>query len=78
MGGLKRTEMLSNYITAIEHGRIISPVIETMRAEHLYAATNDVWGTGHLPDTISAGANAYSLVGGEAEEGDSGQEEYRG
>lgn len=59
MTGRKRSELLNNYITAIEQGEILSPYIEYMHSEHLYASVDDVYGSGHLPDSISAGALAY-------------------
>lgn len=59
MVGRARSELLNNYITAIEQGEIVSPYIDHMYAEHLYASVDDVFGAGHLPDTISAGAFCY-------------------
>ena len=51
--------MLSDYIAAIENDEFIAPYIEVMEGEHRLASLNDVYGSGHLPDTISAGALAY-------------------
>lgn len=65
MVGRFRSEMLSQYIKAIERGDIISPWIDYMESEHHYASVDDVYGSGHLPDSISAMANAYTV----AEEG---------
>jgi hypothetical protein len=62
MVGRARSDMLSNYISAVERGDIVSPVIDFMQAEHRYASVDDVYGSGHLPDSISAMANAYTAV----------------
>ena len=61
MVGRARNELLNDYVTAIEQEAIVSPYIEFMYSEHLYASVNDLYGGTkyHLPDTISAGALAY-------------------
>jgi hypothetical protein len=51
--------MLSEYIGAIERGEIVSPFIRFAESEHRLASVDDVYGSGHLPDSISAGALAY-------------------
>ena len=59
MVGRRRSKMLNDYITAIESQEIISPYIEFMHKEHLYASVDDIYKGGsdnHLPDTISAAA----------------------
>jgi len=63
MAGRKRSDMLSNYISAIERGEIVSPHIDFMHGEHLYTSVDDVYGSGHLPDSIAAGALALVAVG---------------
>jgi hypothetical protein len=65
MVGRARADMLSNYIAAIENGEIVSPLIRSLKAEHLYASMEDVYGggDGHLPDGIAAGALAWMGVG---------------
>lgn len=55
----ERANMLSDYCAAIEHGEIEAPYIRYMEQEHKHASWDDVYGSGHLPDTISAGALAY-------------------
>ena len=60
MVGRARSDLLSNYIAAIERGEIESPDIEFMRDEHKYASVDDVYGSGHLPDSIAAMALAWS------------------
>jgi hypothetical protein len=61
MVGRARSELLNDYVTAIEQEAIVSPHIEFMYKEHLYASVDDLYGGTkyHLPDTISAGALAY-------------------
>jgi hypothetical protein len=56
--GKVRGDMLSEYIKAIEAGDVKAPRIEFAYAEHKYATLNDLYGTGHLPDNIAAGAIA--------------------
>ena len=59
MVGRARTELLSEYIIAVERGEIESPFIRHMEAEHRYASIDDLYGSGHLPDTMAAMALAY-------------------
>lgn len=59
MSGKRRSDLLSEYIAGIENGDLISPYIGAMEGEHRLASQDDVYGSGHLPDTISAGALAY-------------------
>lgn len=59
MVGRARSDLLSEYIAAIERDEIVSPLIKFMEAEHRYASVDDVYGSGHLPDTIAAGSLAY-------------------
>ena len=59
MVGRERSNLLSNYISAVERGEIISPFIHFMETEHRLASVDDVYGSGHLPDSISAMALAY-------------------
>lgn len=56
--GRVRSDMLSEYVKAIESHDIRAPRIEFMYAEHKYATLNDLYGTGHLPDNLCAGAMA--------------------
>jgi hypothetical protein len=56
--GRTRADMLSEYIKAIESGEIEAPLIEHAYAEHKYATRADVYGAGHLPDSMCAGALA--------------------
>lgn len=59
MVGRARSDMLSNYISAIERGEFVAPLIDFMHDGHRYASVDDVYGKGHLPDDIAAGALAY-------------------
>ena len=60
--GKERLELLSSYVVAIEHGALVAPRIEPLYTEHLLASRGDLYGSGHLPDTISAGAAAWRAV----------------
>lgn len=59
LSGAKRKEVLNDYIVAIENGEIEAPRIEHAYTEHKYCTLNDLYGSGHLPDTVCAGALAY-------------------
>lgn len=62
MAGRDRADLISNYIGAIERSEIESPFIAHMEAEHRLAS-RAIYQSGdeHLPDTIAAGALAWSL-----------------
>lgn len=62
MTGRARSDLLSNYIAAIERGEIEAPMIDFMYNEHKYASVDDVYGSGHLPDSIAAMALAWHGV----------------
>jgi len=55
----ERDKMLWNYISAIENGEFVYPMIDFAYREHLYATNDHLYGSKHLPDSISAGALAY-------------------
>jgi hypothetical protein len=59
MVGRKRSDLLSEYISAVEREEIVSPLIQFMHGEHLYATIDQVYGSDHLPDSVAAGALAY-------------------
>lgn len=66
MQGLPRHELLSHYITAIEHGRLVYPMIKFVYNSHKLASVEDVFRAGdknHLPDDMSAGALAWKAGG---------------
>jgi len=65
-GGQKTNELLSDYVVGLEQNMIHFPNIKYMKTEHKRASVADVYkgyGTGHLPDTIQAGAFAFRLTG---------------
>lgn len=66
MVGAHRKALFSNYVAAIEDGAFIAPDIEWMRNEHRYVGVNDLYGSGHPPDSLVAAALAYeaATVGG--------------
>jgi hypothetical protein len=59
MSGKERDQLFTDYILAIEKGEIECRFITFMESEHKYATVNDLYGSGHLPDSIVAGAMAY-------------------
>jgi hypothetical protein len=64
LSGRLRATILSDYITAVEHGYIECPDIDWMRTEHELASSDDVYSTAeghHLPDTIAAAALAWFI-----------------
>ena len=64
--GRVRTTILSQYILAIEHGQLLAPRIKSVYEEHKNASVDDVYGSGHLPDSIAASALALFCVGWQA------------
>lgn len=56
--GRTRADLLSEYIKAIEAGEIVSARIDHAYGEHKYARLADLYGSGHLPDSIASGALA--------------------
>ena len=56
--GRARSDLFSNYISHIEQGRIVAPLIQFMQAEHQYCDVSDLYGSGHPPDSFVAGALA--------------------
>jgi hypothetical protein len=61
--GRTRSDLLSNYVSLIEKGGIVAPMITHVYREHLYASLSDLYGVGHLPDSICAMALATKGVG---------------
>ena len=56
--GRARADLLSDYVKAIENGELEAPRIDHTYGEHKYATIGDLYGSGHLPDSICAGALA--------------------
>jgi hypothetical protein len=63
-GRRTRDAMLTAYIAAIENNRLEYPFIRYAYNEHKYATNDDIYSgrSGHLPDSISAGALAYHAM----------------
>ena len=59
MRGNPRTELFSDYILAIEHAEIVSPFISYFETAHRTCSRDDLFGNGHPPDEVVAGAMAY-------------------
>ena len=57
--GRVRTDLFRNYIGAIERHEIVCPRIDAFYTEHLYCGEDDLFGSGHPPDTVVAMALAY-------------------
>lgn len=60
MTGRKRTELFSDYITAIENDELSSPMIDFAFSEHKFASIDSLFGRQHPPDSVVAGAMAWS------------------
>lgn len=65
MTGRQRDDMLSEYISGVERGEMIAPMIVSAYTEHKYASDDDIYSRaqtkGHLPDTVCAFALAWHL-----------------
>lgn len=57
--GRERQDVFSEFVAAIERGEIASPFFELMEGEYRYCSVDDLYGSGHPPDTFVAGALAY-------------------
>lgn len=67
MQGRNRADMITNYVNAVEKGLIEVPRILSVYDEHRFATPDDLYNgssSSHLPDTIAAGALAWSLRNG--------------
>lgn len=58
MAGRTRSDLFTEYVAAIEQGEFEAPWITYMRDEHRYADNAALYGSGHPPDSIVAGALA--------------------
>ena len=66
MTGEKRAAMLTEYVNAVEKGRLRAPRIKSMYLEHKYAQVGDLYSNSkefHLPDTVSSSALAFKILG---------------
>ena len=59
MVGRDRVDLFRNYIAAIERDEIVCPRIDVFYTEHLYCGEDELFGSGHPPDTVVALALAY-------------------
>jgi len=57
--GKNRAEIFSEYVAALENREVVAPRIDFMYAEHKYCTVDDLWGSGHPPDSFVAGALAW-------------------
>ena len=57
--GRVRTDLFQNDIEAIERHEIVGSRIDAFYVEHLYCGEDDLFGSGHPPDTLVALALAY-------------------
>ena len=57
--GRVRTDLFRHDIGAIERHEIVGPRIDVFYTEHLYCGEDDLFGSGHPPDTVVALALAY-------------------
>lgn len=61
MGGTNRAAIFSEYIAAIESDKIRMPRIARPYREHRYVTMKDLFGSGHPPDSVVAGAVAWFM-----------------
>lgn len=63
MQGRSRSDMINEYIAAIENGEIEAPMIEYAYGDHKYCTQKDLWSPkasgAHPPDSFMAGAVTY-------------------
>jgi hypothetical protein len=59
MVGRARSDLISEYVAAVERGEFLAPHIDSAEAAHRLASVDDLYGSGHLPDDIAAAALAY-------------------
>jgi hypothetical protein len=58
MVGQARKELFNDYILVVEGGDVVSPRVKYAFDEHRYCTQDDLWGKGHPPDSVVAGAMA--------------------
>lgn len=66
MTGQNRSNMLSEYVNAVEKGVLIAPRIKTAHLAHKYCQVGDLYKTGqeyHLPDEVCSFALAFKVMG---------------
>ena len=70
--GRVRTDLFRNDIGAIERHEIVCPRIDAFYTEHKYCGEDDLFGSGHPPDTVVAMALAYHAFKAGRQPGDYG------
>jgi len=67
MVGTARRELFNEYIVAVEGGEIVAPRVKYAYDEHRYTVQDDLWGSGHPPDSVVAAAmaNHAAMYGGD-------------
>ena len=60
MTGRVRSELFSDYIQGIESNEFISPMVDFAYSEHKFVSIDDLYGKGHPPDSVVAGAMAWA------------------
>lgn len=61
MAGRPRETMFNDYIAGIESEELIGPRIDYSYAEHKYVTWDDLYGSGHAPDSFVADALAWKV-----------------
>jgi hypothetical protein len=64
MAGRMRSDMITNYVNAVEKGLIKAPRLQWPYEEHKFVTPDDLYNgtaSAHLPDSIAAGTLAWSL-----------------
>lgn len=65
MTGAQRDDMLSEYVAAVERGKLSSPKIESFYKANLYCSVEDLFSRSkefHLPDEVCSAALAWRVV----------------
>lgn len=64
MAGRVRNDMITNYVSGVEQKGMVAPRLQWVYEEHKYVQPDDLYNgssKAHLPDSIAAGALAWSL-----------------
>lgn len=64
--GRSKTELYSNYVLALEHGKLTLPRIRSLYEEHRHLTNDALFGNEHTPDGVVALALAWSVVSGKS------------
>lgn len=58
----RKPELYSDYIIAIESGKIECPMVDTIHAEHKYCLYSDIYQSTHPPDIVCSMALAWKAI----------------